>query len=250
MAETATDLPMPTVATRRELFRRFLKERDDPETFYSRLAARSMAEFEFPLTGRRVLDLGSGVGHYSVAMDQAGAEVIAADLRESNVECSRARGVRVVRADALALPFRDASFDGVFCSNLLEHVPDPVRVLSEIERVLRPSGWAWVSWTNWYSPWGGHLITPFHYLGPRLGSRVHHLVKGPPERNPVFAGLWPTHVGQMLRAVRGITGLRLHAAVPRYYKSQRWIVKVPLARELLTWNCLLLLERVDGRSAQ
>jgi len=43
-------------------------------------------------------------------------------------------------ADAQAMPCRDASFDAVFCINVLEHTPDPQRVVSEAARLLEPGG--------------------------------------------------------------------------------------------------------------
>lgn len=49
-----------------------------------------------------------------------------------------------VRAFGEALPFLDASLDGVICAAVLEHVPDPHRILAEIRRVLRPGGVAYV----------------------------------------------------------------------------------------------------------
>lgn len=45
-----------------------------------------------------------------------------------------------VQAYAESLPFRDAVFDAVICSEMLEHVLDPVTVLKEISRVLKPNG--------------------------------------------------------------------------------------------------------------
>ena len=45
-----------------------------------------------------------------------------------------------VQSDATALPFQESIFDCVICSELLEHVPDPVRVIAEIRRVLKKSG--------------------------------------------------------------------------------------------------------------
>ncbi|MCX7620796.1 MAG: class I SAM-dependent methyltransferase [Acidimicrobiales bacterium] len=231
-------------ASRLELFTLFLTEEDDPEPFYTKLAERSIAEFPFPLSGRRVLDLGAGPGYYSKAMQRAGAIVTPIDLGEENIRKASSSGLCAVYADGTLLPFADSSFDGVLCSNMLEHTPTPERIFDEIERVLRPGGWAWVSWTNWYSPWGGHSISPMHYLGPRLGTKLYVRLFGMPDRNLPFTTLWPTYIGKMLAVVRARNGLRLLDAVPRYYPSQRWILKVPALREVATWNCLLLLEKV------
>jgi SAM-dependent methyltransferase len=235
-------------STKGELFRLALNERTDPEPFYTKLAETSIAEFPFPLRGRTVLDLGSGPGHYTAALARAGARVVALDLSVANVRIAADADLPAVRGDASRLPFPAERFDGIFCSNMLEHVPDPVAVINEIERLLRPGGWAWISWTNWYSPWGGHHITPFHYLGPRLGSRAYVRVTGhEPPKNPVFAGLWPTYVGRVLTDIRARPGLRVLDAVPRYYPSLRWIIKVPGLREVATWNCLILAEKTRRR---
>lgn len=50
-----------------------------------------------------------------------------------------------VFADGARLPFADESFDGAVCLEVLEHVPDPAIVISEIARVLRSGGRAWLS---------------------------------------------------------------------------------------------------------
>ncbi len=232
------------LGSRIELFRLFLAEKHDPEPFYQRLAERTVADLAFDLEDKLVLDLGCGPGHFSAAMRNAGATVVGVDLDEEDLRAPSARG-RSVLADGTRLPFPDATFDGVFCSNVLEHTPSPASVLAETERVLRPGGWGWVSWTNWYSPWGGHEIVPFHYLGPRLGLAAWRKLKGEPRKNVPFQALWPTYIGRTLAMVRARPGLRLLDAVPRYYPSQRWILKVPGLREVATWNCLLLLERTS-----
>jgi len=236
----------PTVATRTELFKLFLAEQHDPEPFYERLADRTLAQLEVPIDGRRILDLGSGPGHYTAALERAGATVAAVDLGADDIGQAVGKGLSGLIGDAARLPFPDAAFDGVFTSNLMEHVPAVGPVFDEIARVLAPGGWAWVSWTNWYSPWGGHFITPFHYLGPRLGYRVHVRLRGEPPHNRVYDGLWPTHVGRTLAEVERHGAFRVVSAVPRYYPSQRWIVKVPGLREVATWNCLIVLERLGG----
>jgi SAM-dependent methyltransferase len=231
------------LASKRELFALWRNERSEPEPFYSKLATRAVAEFHYPVAGKQILDLGSGPGYYSRALRSAGATVAAIDLGESDVATALANGTPALLADAARLPFPDASFDGVFCSNMLEHVPAPFEVINEIERVLQPGGWGWISWTNWYSPWGGHDITPFHFLGPKLGTKIHTKLKGPPERNPVFEALWPTYIGRTIKHVQSRPGLTLVNAEPRYYPSQRWVMKVPGLREVVSWNCVLTIEK-------
>jgi len=75
-----------------------------------------------------------------------------------------------VCADALSLPFADATFDLVFCSSLIEHVPDPHRLLGEIRRVLADGGWCYLSFPPFYSPRGGHQFAPYHLLGERFAT--------------------------------------------------------------------------------
>jgi SAM-dependent methyltransferase len=208
------------------------------------LARRTVASFPLPLEGAKVLDLACGPGLYASLLEEAGAEVIAADRDPAAVAEAASRASEAVVADARRTPFKDASFDGVLCSNLLEHTPEPEAVIREIERVLRPAGWAYVSWTNWLSPWGGHSIAPFHYLGSGLGIRVYRGLFGELREGGVpYEDVWPTSIGAVLRFVRKQPGLEVERAVPRYYPSQSWILRVPVLREVLTWNCLLLLRR-------
>ncbi|MEY2568961.1 MAG: hypothetical protein QOE35_3490 [Actinomycetota bacterium] len=230
------------MASRRELFRLFLAEKRDPVPFHEHLAQQTVAEFPFDLVGQLVIDLGCGPGHYTRALRRAGASVMPIDLDPSEFLLPGGPPKDETVADGGHLPIRSACVDGVFCSNMLEHVPDHRLVLDEVERVLRPGGWAWISWTNWYSPWGGHELSPFHYLGPRLGLAVYRRLRGEPKNTPGL-GLFPVHVGPTLAAVRRRPGLEMVAVAPRYWPRQRWLLRVPVIREVFTWNCVMLLRR-------
>jgi SAM-dependent methyltransferase len=234
------------VSSRRELFRRFRAEKTDPAPFYAALAERTLESFPFPVAGARVIDLGCGPGHYTRALRAGGATVLPVDLDPEEFALPGGPPGGQVIADAGRLPVPTASVDGVFCSNMLEHTPDTDAVLAECERVLRPGGWAWISWTNWYSPWGGHEITPLHYLGPRWGLAAYRRLKGEPRKNVPGVGLFPVHIGPTLARVRNHHGLRLLDAVPRYWPSQRWIMRVPGLREVASWNCVLVLQRAEN----
>jgi SAM-dependent methyltransferase len=230
------------MASRSHLFRLLLAEHRDPVPFHEQLAARTLADFPFETAGRTVVDRGCGPGHYTRALRRAGATVLPIDLDPTEFELPGGPPGGQIIADAMRLPLPSAGVDGVFCSNMLEHTPDPRAVLSELVRVLRPHGWAWVSWTNWYSPWGGHELSPFQYLGPRWALRAYTRLRGTPKNVP-GVGLFPTHVGQVLRLVKAEPGLELLDARPRYWPRQRWIIRVPGVREVATWNCELHLQR-------
>ena len=238
--------------SRRQLLTAFVRERREPDRFSQALAAHSLSAFPFPLAGSRVIDLGAGRAHHRQLLRAAGAWVVAVDLDPAllGAEPSSFDDATTgpsLAADARSLPVATATVDGIFCSNLLEHTPRPLDVLDEAARVLRPGGWAWVSWTNWYSPWGGHEIAPFHYLGAERGLAVATRVRGAPRRVLPGRNLFPTHIGTVLRHLRSAGDYRILRATPRYYPSQSWILRVPGLREVATWNCLLLLERTARR---
>jgi hypothetical protein len=117
-------------------------------------------------------------------------------------------------------------------------------MIHELIRVCRPGGHVYLSWTNWLSPWGGHEMTPLHYLGPRLGSRAYTALHARPPENMPGETLFVLHVGTVLRAVRRLPDVRLVDVVPRYWPSLRFLSRMPGVREVALWNCVLLLRRI------
>lgn len=104
-------------------------------------------EWLAPLTGKRVLDLGCGIGRLSVAMVRRGATVIGVDSNEVMLQKGRERfgrsGICFIHAEAADLPLSAASVDAALAVMVLQHVLDDsqfVRALNEIARVVRPGG--------------------------------------------------------------------------------------------------------------
>lgn len=90
----------------------------------------------------RVLDVGCGSGWLADHFDR----YTGVDASPEAVAAAAARGRHVLHASvAEPLPFEDASFDGAILKDLLEHVEDPVHVVREVRRVLRPGGRAFAS---------------------------------------------------------------------------------------------------------
>jgi demethylmenaquinone methyltransferase/2-methoxy-6-polyprenyl-1,4-benzoquinol methylase len=90
-----------------------------------------------------ILDLACGTGDfYKLAAQRwPNGVTIAADLTHNMLRLARSGGVEsAVCADAMALPFRDRAFDGVFIGYGLRNFPQLDRALSEVERVTRPGG--------------------------------------------------------------------------------------------------------------
>lgn len=105
-----------------------------PGLMYDRLAAALVAAAPVPLAGRLVLDLGAGAGVAGRAALAAGARrVVGADLSEGMLR--RGHGGSPVVADALALPFRDRSFDLVVAAFCLNHLGRLEAGLAEVRRV-------------------------------------------------------------------------------------------------------------------
>jgi SAM-dependent methyltransferase len=245
----------------RDMFRlwRVARRRKDSESryrefqsFQATLLIRYLEAHGIALEGRRLLDLGSGFGGYDREFAARGARVIALDLDHSR---DTAPGIRRLTADAMAVPVRSASVDVVFCASLVEHVRDPARVLAEIARVMRPGGFAYVSFPPYYSPLGGHEFSPFHYFGERFALRMRrrrHLPAWVAEIHPVREdaagfgdlfegwGLYRMTIGGFLRLLRK-SPLVCRDMSARHLPIS--FVRWPGIREVLTWHVQFLLER-------
>ena len=103
--------------------------------------------------GEQVLDVGCGEGRHSwEACKRKDCLVCALDIEEVNLKKAHSalylleqqgetRGKwLIVNGDITSLPFKNASFDKVICSEVLEHVPDDIRGIQELVRVLRDNG--------------------------------------------------------------------------------------------------------------
>jgi ubiquinone/menaquinone biosynthesis C-methylase UbiE len=93
--------------------------------------------------GDRVLDLGCGAGRFVAALRDAGAEPVGVEIAEAALDRARRNvpgaDLRLVAADG-SLPLGHGEVDLVWCSEVLEHVPDTIGLLTEIRRVLKPAG--------------------------------------------------------------------------------------------------------------
>lgn len=191
----------------------------------------------------RVLDVGCGDGSASGGWLAGRCEnYVGVDVSPAAVQAARARDLdaRVID-DAGALPFEDESFDGALCTEVLEHLFDPLGALEEIRRVLRPGAKAVMTVPN-VAHWRYRVDLA---LFGRFNPRADPLSAAEPWRDPHLrfftqatlarmtarAGLEPVEVGGhcdvgFMQAVPGLRGLtrsvapgalssRLGASLPR-----------------------------------
>lgn len=87
------------------------------------------------------LGTGLDVKHFPPGQDIVAIDISERMLRRAEHRCKQYRGsLAILQANALQLCFADASFDTVVTSCTLCSVPDPIKVLHELHRVLRPGG--------------------------------------------------------------------------------------------------------------
>lgn len=110
----------------------------------SRFLADSRWSPDWP-RDRLILDAGCGAGRFTDVAATLGARVIAVDLSGA-VTAARANTrdqgdrVEVIQASLFRLPFRAGTFDGVFCMGVIQHTPDPERVIRRLPHHLKPGG--------------------------------------------------------------------------------------------------------------
>lgn len=111
----------------------------------------------------KVIDVGCGAGRHAFEAYRRGADVVAFDQNENdlrdvdtilrameaNGEVPEGASAKVVRGDALHLPYADGTFDCVIASEILEHIPEDDGAISELVRVLKVGGTLAVSVPRW-----------------------------------------------------------------------------------------------------
>ncbi len=140
------------------------------------------------LKGKRILDVGCGMGRFAEIAADAGAEVYGVDLSRA-VEAAYAHlgsrpNVRIFQADVMSLPFEPASFDFIYSIGVLHHTPDTRAAFLRLPALLKPGGaiTIWVYSTEvkllgseWLRKLTPSIPQPWLLLACRLAIPMYHV---------------------------------------------------------------------------
>ena len=135
-----------------------------------------------PITNTKILNVGGSAGAIDNFLADHARFVAGVDIDDQAIDHAKAKfsksNLEFRVADALNLPYDDASFDIVVCSHVYEHVTDPRQMFAEIHRVLVPGGVCYFSAGNrlmWNEP---HYNLPLLAILPRPLAHVYIRLAG------------------------------------------------------------------------
>ncbi len=137
-------------------------------------------------TGERLLDMGAGGGRHAFECLRRGAHVTAFDLDAAELKDALAVMGGMMEAgemvagthpgacngSALDLPFADASFERIIASEVLEHIGDDRRAISELARVLKPGGTMAVTVPRWFPELVNWALDDEYHAPAAVGGHV------------------------------------------------------------------------------
>lgn len=92
------------------------------------------------LAGKSVLDIGAGLGYFSLAFAERGADVTAVDVDAASLDYLKKKGLRTQQVDIRSESLPNDLYDIIFAGEVLEHISDPKRFMNQVATRLKPGG--------------------------------------------------------------------------------------------------------------
>ncbi len=116
-----------------------------------------------------ILDIGTGSGHIIQNIARACKSAVSVNLQDERVVTE---GYSFLQIEGTSLPFEDGKFDVVISNHVIEHMPFQMEHISEIHRVLKPNGIAYLATPNRFAFIEPHFKIPFLSWFPRQLSAL------------------------------------------------------------------------------
>ncbi|MGQ0743222.1 MAG: methyltransferase domain-containing protein [Acidimicrobiales bacterium] len=220
---------------------------------------RSTMEFE-AWNGRKVLEIGAGMGTDLAQFAASGAVVTDYDLSAGHLERAREnfalRGLRAtfLHGDAETLPLEDETFDLVYSNGVIHHTPNTDRVVAEAYRVLKPGGQVTVMVYAERSI--NYWVQIIGRLGLEEGMLANHSVGEIMSRNVEIStsGARPLVKVYTPRRLRRLFGAFTDISISRHQllpaERPPWLRSVPtdLVARFLGWNLVVKARKLPAGS--
>lgn len=203
-------------------------------------ALKAVLEWCGEMRGRVLLDVGCAKGRYVKALTRAGARVIGIDRTWNLLKAASASQPdnSFVLSTATRLPFVDASYDGLLCIEVIEHIPQAEHAFAEMARVLKPGGRAIIIDKNLLGV-GFHRLYP-NWLYKGVMERLGHWFY--PKQFP-FKERWFVP-SSMRRTLKGyFSQVEVRYLDGRIQGKRRWLLAplfsvLPMTRPDIAWCCM------------
>ncbi len=118
----------------------------------------------------KILDVGCGNGEFVKVVP---GKIVGVEVNKQKVEACKQSGLNVELNTANGLPFKNSTFDGVYCSHVAQYVSNTTKFFNEIARVLKPSGVLvlLVSSESYFERCKGKLVNPTNFFNSLSLSR-------------------------------------------------------------------------------
>ena len=136
---------LPASASAQDYDRYYRAENLSVPDFVHRRLDEIVADFAAYRQTNRLLEIGFGAGALLQSAMRAGWRAEGVEISRTAVENAQARGIKVFHGELAQASYPTGYFDVVTASELLEHVGDPLPMVREIARVLRPGGLFWAT---------------------------------------------------------------------------------------------------------
>jgi len=178
---------------------RFNKKKLDSLPVLKELLKRSGFDLTF-FKNKKILDMGCGSGRFTIAFAKLGAKLsVGVDLGDEGLKLgkllakkSKIKNVKFYKSSVLKLPFKDNSFDFVFCKGVLHHTGNTYKGLSELKRILKKGSKAFI-----YLYGSGGIFWKTRKLMRKVFKKIpyNYCIKvldtvGMPARRTIFVDSW------------------------------------------------------------